>query len=214
MCLGSGAGRTGRLSLMFKRTFSQTIVPKLSSTSTMRPPTVALFFALLTVASAFPSPSFSSHRQKSDVKSSSIIVRQDNASATPPTITITNTLPEVRCLAAAHDQSYTSANIQKTINVFAQYLSPNFPGPFSPDQTDLAHASTGIDPAIPSTYAPGCDTTKPMLWTPMGFDMGDLTDIIVMNVDDVAHTAAFCAIMTNADEPVEGKAKYHVCNPQ
>ncbi|KAL9600038.1 MAG: hypothetical protein Q9219_003408 [cf. Caloplaca sp. 3 TL-2023] len=170
---------------------------------------LGFLLSLLTLTSASPFPSFLFHSSKSD-NQPSVLPRQaaDGQVQAPPGITITGDIPPIVCATPGRTQLWSPDQVKSAITLLSDSL-----GTFSPADAKLENSNAGIDPAMPPTFAAGCDTTKPMFWGFMENGKGD-TDIVVVNMDVAAKTAAFCAVMTNADEPKGEKGQYHVCNKQ
>ncbi|KAL9026243.1 MAG: hypothetical protein Q9196_005061 [Gyalolechia fulgens] len=127
-----------------------------------------------------------------------------------PTVKILFDVPPAECATSGRFQSWSADQIRTTITQFAQHYIPELHGKYSLASPQLDSASAGIDPAIPPTFAFGCDATKSKLWTPMLNDMADATDIVVMNLDDLANEVVFCGVMTKAHKPAT--SSYQICN--
>ena len=166
----------------------------------------ACFLSLLASTSAFPFSKFFSHN-KDSINLSLLVPRQTNTSTDVP-LTITGDIPPIQCATAGRTVNYSADQIKGVITSATNTILADLADPAN----TLGSPSAGIDPAQPPTFALGCDAGKPMFWAPM--NSGDTTDIVVMNIDTppAAPAAGFCAVMTNADEPADGKGKYHVCN--
>ncbi|KAL8720760.1 MAG: hypothetical protein Q9225_002426 [Loekoesia sp. 1 TL-2023] len=175
-------------------------------------PSITFFVSLLTFTSAFPFPSFSHYHEIDNQPS--VLPRQAATSPVPPppppapAVTITGDIPPIVCATPGRTQNWSTDQIKGVMTSLATFVIQNQQDP----QNTLGSPSAGIDPAIPPTFAVGCDTTKTMFWSPM--IEKDLTDIVVMNVDTGSGTAAFCGVMTNADEAPDQKGRYHICNKQ
>lgn len=128
-------------------------------------------------------------------------------------VTITNEVPSVVCATAGRTQPWSADEIQSAIAFYIVDTSPNFTGFFSPTAPRGSDTNVGIDPAIPSTFATGCDTASKMYWVPLS-GTADNTDIVVMNVNSLVDppSGLFCGVFTNADEG--DKSTYHSCNKQ
>ncbi|KAL8930568.1 MAG: hypothetical protein Q9208_000438 [Pyrenodesmia sp. 3 TL-2023] len=128
-------------------------------------------------------------------------------------VTITNEVPPVVCATAGRTQLWSIDQIQTVIAFYIVDTSPNFTGFFSPTAPRGSDTNVGIDPAIPPTFASGCDTASKMYWVPLS-GTADTTDIVVMNVNTLVDppSGLFCGVFTNADEG--DKSMYHSCNKQ
>ncbi|KAI4201047.1 MAG: hypothetical protein LQ346_002250, partial [Caloplaca aetnensis] len=127
-------------------------------------------------------------------------------------VTFINEVPSVSCATAGRTQSWPADQIQSAITFYIVDTSPEFKGFFSPTVPRGSDANVGIDPAMPPTFAPGCDMASKMYWAPMRGT--DYTDIVVLNVNSLTDppTGLFCGVFTNAD--AEDKSTYHSCNKQ
>ncbi|KAL8653687.1 MAG: hypothetical protein Q9210_001956 [Variospora velana] len=195
----------------------------------------AVLFSLLTYTNAFPLPNFlPNFFATKDSPSSPILPRQDDTVdvassylSSPGPIAISNSIPSIICSTTADTSRYSSFDITNTIELSAGDILDRYPGdtadPSQSDPTSVFTLTDGpnlstaqADPALPPTFAQGCDASKAMFWAPMASLRGTHpVDIGVFNVErkpDGSDTAiaTFCGVMTNSDRVA--KNKYQLCN--
>ncbi|KAL8942768.1 MAG: hypothetical protein Q9216_001453 [Gyalolechia sp. 2 TL-2023] len=166
---------------------------------------VGFVLSILTLTAASPFPPQPSNGQKYEIERS-VYPRQ----GVEPTIVFD--VPPAQCVIPGRLQEWSAEDIRSTMTVFAKHYIPKLgDSGYSLFEPQLGSANAGIDRAIPPTFAFGCDSGKSMLWTPMQNNMADATDIVVMNLDNVANAVVFCGVMTKSHNPETGK--YQICNP-
>ena len=191
----------------------------------MRYSSVASFCYFFTITTSLPASQSTPSTTlvaRDDLSSSSLEARQQKCPKTwDSPIGICNTVPaSIVCSTSAKTTYYRGAQILETVVFSAGDVLDNT------DKTRFVFSAVAqldstvaqADPAFLPTFAPGCDPSKGLFWSPMT-DLGTRrvpfpVNIGVFNFDgpEGEENAIFCGVMTNSHQTAEKKNNYQLCN--